>query len=164
MTINMKKVTVLGAVMAAALYAGQAQAANSVTAGASVEIAAPVSIVQDTALAFGNVGPSAASGTVTVSIAGAKSVTGGVSDLGGSPAAGAFTVTGASGATYSVTIPGTVSLTGPGTAMEVTLTDPGSGTLTGGTDTFNVGGTLAVGANQTAGSYSGTYTVSVNYQ
>jgi len=48
--------------------------------------------------------------------------------------------------------------------MIVTLTDPGSGTLTGGTDTFNVGGTLAVGANQTAGSYSGTYSVAVNYQ
>ncbi len=73
-------------------------------------------------------------------------------------------MTGASGATYSVTIPATVSLTGPGSAMTVTLTDPGAGTLTGGTDTFNVGGTLAVGASQTAGSYSGTYTVSVNYQ
>jgi len=164
MVINMKKVSVLGAVMAAALLSGQAQAANSVSAGASVEIAAPIAVTQDTALAFGNIGPSAAAGTVIVSLAGAQSVTGGVTALGGTVAAGAFTVTGASGATYSVTIPGTVSLTGPGTAMEVTLTDPGSGTLTGGTDTFNVGGSLAVGANQTAGSYSGTYTVSVNYQ
>lgn len=164
MTINMKKFSVLGVAMAAALFAGQAQAANSVTAGATVEIAAPVAITQTTALAFGNIGPSAAAGSVTVSLAGAKSVTGGVSDLGGSHAAGAFSVTGASGATYSVTIDGTVSLTGPGTAMTATLTNDGGGSLTGGTDTFNVGATLAVGANQTAGSYSGSYTVSVDYQ
>ncbi|MEQ9556453.1 MAG: DUF4402 domain-containing protein [Rhodospirillales bacterium] len=160
----MKNVTVLGAVMAAALYAGQAQAANSVTAGASVEIAAPVSLVQNVALAFGNVGPSGTAGTVTVSDAGVKGVTGGASNLGGSHAAGAFTVTGATGATYSITIPGTVSLTGAGSPMTVTLTEPAGGTLTGGTDTFNVGGTLAVGANQAAGSYSGSYTISVNYQ
>lgn len=164
MNITMKKVSVLGAVMAVALVAGQAQAANSVTAGASVEIAAPVSITQNTALAFGNVGPSALAGTVAVSLVGVKSVTGGVSDLGGTPAAGAFTVTGANGAIYTVTVPATVSLTGPGTAMTATLVHDGGGALTGGTDTFNVGGTLAVGASQTAGSYSGSYTVSVNYQ
>lgn len=162
---KMKKVTVLGAVMAAALYAGQAQAANSVSAGASVEIAAPIAVTQDTALAFGNVGPSASAGTVIISLAGAQSVTGGVTALGGTVAAGAFTVTGASAATYSVTVDGSVSLTGTGgSPMTATLTNDGGGTLTGGTDTFNVGGTLAVGANQGAGSYSGTYTVSVNYQ
>jgi hypothetical protein len=164
MTIYMKKVTVLGAVMAAALYAGQARAANSVSAGASVEIAAPISITQTTALAFGNIGPSVDAGTVTISLAGAQSVTGGVTALGGTVAAGAFSVTGASGATYSVTVPGTVSLTGPGTAMTATLTNDGGGSLTGGTDTFNIGGTLSIGASQAAGSYSGTYTVSVNYQ
>jgi hypothetical protein len=164
MTITMKKIGVLGAVMAAALLSGQAQAANSVSAGASVEIAAPIAITQDTALAFGNIGPSAASGTVTISTAGAKSVTGGVTDLGGSAAAGEFTVTGASGASYSVTVPASVSLTGPGTAMTATLTDDASGTLTGGSETFNVGATLSVGANQATGSYSGTYTVSVDYQ
>lgn len=163
MTINMKKVTVLGAVMAAALYAGQAQAANSVSAGATVEIAAPIAVTQDTALAFGNIGPSATAGTVTISLAGAQSVTGGVTALGGTVAAGEFTVTGASGATYSVTVDASVNLTGPGT-MTATLTNDGGGSLTGGTDTFNVGGTLAVGANQAAGSYTGTYSVAVNYQ
>ena len=163
MTINMKKVTVLGAVMAAALYAGQAQAANSVSAGATVEIAAPIAVTQDTALAFGNIGPSASAGTVTISLAGAQSVTGGVTALGGTVAAGEFTVTGASGATYSVTIDGSVTLSGPGT-MTATLTNDGGGSLTGGTDTFNVGGTLSVGANQAAGSYTGTYSVAVNYQ
>ena len=57
-----------------------------------------------------------------------------------------------------------MTLSGAGDDMTATLTNDGGGALTGGTDTFNVGGTLSVGANQAAGSYSGTYTVSVNYQ
>jgi hypothetical protein len=37
-------------------------------------------------------------------------------------------------------------------------------TSTGGPQAFFVGGTLSVGANQPAGVYTGTYTVSANYQ
>jgi len=37
-------------------------------------------------------------------------------------------------------------------------------TLTGGVGSFNVAGTLSVGANQAAGTYTGQYNVSVNYQ
>ena len=33
----------------------------------------------------------------------------------------------------------------------------------GGSDTFNVGATLNVGATQAAGTYSGTFDVTVNY-
>ena len=33
----------------------------------------------------------------------------------------------------------------------------------GGSDTFNVGATLNVGATQAAGTYSGTFAVTVNY-
>ncbi len=36
-------------------------------------------------------------------------------------------------------------------------------TLVGGSDTFNVGATLNVGATQAAGTYSGTFDVTVNY-
>ncbi len=36
-------------------------------------------------------------------------------------------------------------------------------TLVGGSDTFNVGATLNVGAAQVAGTYSGTFAVTVNY-
>ena len=42
-------------------------------------------------------------------------------------------------------------------------TPSGTGTLTLGTATVNVGATLNVAANQTAGSYTGTYPVTVNY-
>ncbi len=39
----------------------------------------------------------------------------------------------------------------------------GTPTLAGGSDTFNVGATLHVGATQAAGPYSGTFAVTVNY-
>lgn len=39
-----------------------------------------------------------------------------------------------------------------------------NGTLTSGADSFTVGGTLDVAANQAAGEYTGTFTVTVEYQ
>ena len=164
MVIKTNKFSVMGAAMAAMLVAGQAQAANSVDATASVEIAAPISITEDTQLSFGNIGPSASAGTVTITNAGARSVTGGVSELGGAFAAAEFTVTGASGANFNASIPTSASLTGPGDAMSVSLTNDAGTSISGGSVSFNVGGTLSVGANQAAGSYSGTYTITVNYQ
>jgi Mat/Ecp fimbriae major subunit len=49
--------------------------------------------------------------------------------------------------------------------MTLTL-DPGATTIaaTGATQTFYVGGTLAVGAAQAAGTYTGNYDVSAEYQ
>ncbi len=40
----------------------------------------------------------------------------------------------------------------------------GTPTLVAGSDTFNVGATLHVGATQAAGTYSGTFPVTVNYK
>ena len=165
MVIKTNKFSVMGAAVAAMLFAGQAQAANTVTTSASVEIAAPIAITQDAALAFGNLGPSGTSGTATVAPgASSVSVTGGVTELGGTVTSAAYTVTGASGADYSVSIPSDISLTSGGNSMTLTLSENSSGTLTGGTDTFSVGGSLAIGANQAAGSYAGTFGVTVNYQ
>ena len=39
----------------------------------------------------------------------------------------------------------------------------GTGTLTGGAETINVGATLNVGAAQVQAAYTGTYTVTVDY-
>jgi len=44
-----------------------------------------------------------------------------------------------------------------------TSTPSGTGTLTGGAETLNVGATLQVGIGQATGSYTGTYSVTVNY-
>lgn len=81
-----------------------------------------------------------------------------------------FTVKGESGSTFAVTLPANDVVTiGNGTnTMKVkdftsNLADAAAATLTGGTNTFNVGATLVVGANQTAGDYTGTFNVIVNY-
>ncbi len=51
-----------------------------------------------------------------------------------------------------------------GTGRKVASDDAGAcPTLVGGSDTFNVGATLNVGAAQASGTYSGTFAVTVNY-
>ena len=50
--------------------------------------------------------------------------------------------------------------------MTVTALDdstPGTLVLSAGVDSFTVGGTLNVGANQAEGAYVGTFNVTVNY-
>jgi len=90
----------------------------------------------------------------------------------------ALKVSGKRNATFAITLPanGTVTLTGPGTAMAVStftaavgstvLTSPLSSKLPDSASanlTFKVGGTLIVGANQTDGDYTGTFAVTVAY-
>jgi hypothetical protein len=71
--------------------------------------------------------------------------------------------------TYTITLPGTITLTGvPSGSMTVGtfVSNPsGTGALTAGAQTLTVGGTLNVGAGQAAGVYSNTtdMTVTVNY-
>jgi len=140
--------------------------AASATGNASATIVAPLSITEDVAMDFGSISPDGTSATtVTITPAGAVSSPDGAGIAGGAPAAGQFTVTGFGTLTYAVSYTGG-NLTGPGANMAVSgFTDSigGAGALAGGTETFTVGADLAVGINQTAGAYSGTYTVTVNY-
>jgi hypothetical protein len=89
-----------------------------------------------------------------------------VTDGTNSPTSGVFTVTGAAGIGFSITLPATATITSGVNTMTVnafTSTPSGTGTLVAGTATVNVGATLNVAANQVAGSYTGTYPVTVNY-
>ena len=86
--------------------------------------------------------------------------------LGGTPAASSFDVTGEPGQVYSITLPSSATLTSGANTMTVDTFTHDSGatpSLVAGSDTFNVGATLNVGAAQAAGSYSGTFAVTVNY-
>lgn len=163
----MKKI-VIAAVAAAIAVPAAAAPGDSATANgtATAEIVAPIAIVHDTgaALDFGLIVPGTAAGTVVVDAAG-NGTDGGDATLlpGSTTAADSFTVTGVADATYSI-VTGTGSLTGPGTAMAFsTAPSAPTGTLTGGTDSFTVGGTLTVGANQAGGTYTGSYTATVAY-
>jgi hypothetical protein len=158
-----KKIALLG-VAAAAMVSTGANAAT-VTATAKVEILAPVTLTQTAGLDFGVVAGSAAGGKVTLTPASdVRACTGGLVCVGAAQR-GAFSVVGASGYTLAVTVAPTTTLTGAGAPMGVTLTSSAATVLaTGLAQTFNVGGVLTVGAAQTAGTYTGTYSVSADYQ
>ena len=169
----------LGWLLAAGLVSGQAMAQSTATASAtaSATILRPITITKATDMNFGNVVPSSAAGTVVLLPDGTRSSTAGSTFIPSNPGtvtAAAFTIEGEGAATYSVTLPSSVSLAGNGTAMTVaTFTSTpgavaGDGVLSGsagtaGTQTLLVGGTLAVGASQGAGSYSGRFDVTVAY-
>lgn len=164
----MKKLNIV-AILAVALTfaaAGRASAATE-SADALATIVAAIAITKDDDLDFGQIVPSVDPGTVVMATDGTRSVTGGVT-LGNAGSAGPalFTVTGASSATYAITLPTSESLTGPGDPMtlDTFTSDPaGTGLLTGGTQTLKVGGTLHVGANQAIGDYSTSFDVTVAY-
>ena len=75
-------------------------------------------------------------------------------------------MTGEGANTYSITLPSSATLTSGGDTMTIDTFNHDAGgtpTLSGGSDTFNVGATLNVGATQAGGTYSGTFSVTVNY-
>jgi spore coat protein U-like protein len=155
--------------------AGSAMAASATaTATSTSTVVAPIAIAKAADLAFGSFAASATAGTVTVSPNGARTFTGGVAAAGGTPTAAKFNVTGEAGLTYAITLGGTAQLTSGAntmaftsisdvTASAITSTNVSSGTLTGGAQSIYVGGVLAVGAAQVAGTYSGTVTATVDY-
>jgi hypothetical protein len=124
---------------------------------------------------FGNIAVNNTAGTVVLPAAAGvpvRTVTGGCTlpATAGTVSAASFTVTGTTGYTYSITLPASASLTGPGPAMtaDTFVSSPtvaAGGVLTGGTQTLYVGATLNVGASQTAGTYTtpAPFTVTVNY-
>lgn len=147
---------------------------QSVSASATVSatVIAPLAIAKVTDLDFGNIAVGSALGTVVITPAGARSVTGSCQLSATNPGnvtSAAFAVTGQGTYTYGITLPSTAtSIVGAGLAMSVDtyISNPGStGTLTSGAQTINVGGTLHVAGNQTAGLYNlaSGLTISVFY-
>jgi hypothetical protein len=158
--------------LGATTIGGSAAAANNDSANASGTVVAPIAIAKATDLAFGSFIAGTAVGTVSVNTDGARTVGGDVVAAGGVPTAAVFNITGAANATYTIAYDAGVTLTGPGTAMALTQVSdltgagasaPGTGTLAPAAASLYIGGTLAVGANQLAGAYSGSLTATVNY-
>lgn len=164
-----------------ALAVGTAQAATA-TGNASATLLTPMSVAQTTAMQFGDLVDNAGTGgTVILSTAGTASVTGSVvtTTTGATPAAAVFSVTGDANKAYNFSVPTTITLTSGANTMtvgsllasvdgaadqSVNATTPATGNTGTGTSTVVIGGTLTVAASQAAGSYAGTYTVSVDYQ
>lgn len=159
-----KKIALLGAAVAAMASTG-ANAATQ-TATAEVDIIAAVTLAQDNGIDLGVIASSAAAGTVTLPTGSDTRVCSAAVTCVGTAQRAQFTVSNAtSGYNVAITVPASTSLTGAGAPMNLTLVPSITGfTSTGAPVVFRVGGTLSVGANQVAGTYTGTYSVSADYQ
>lgn len=158
-----------------ALAAAQAQAATG-TGNMSAIILTPIAVTAPTDLHFGSMTESGAGGTMVMDTANTRTAGGAVTAVTGAglEASGVLSITGATGISIDLSMtagPFTVS-DGGGNTMAVNTfnleTNAGGSaqtiSLTASPDTFPVGATLVVGAGQTPGTYTGTYSVTANYQ
>ena len=150
----------------ALLLAGPAAfSSDTASASASADILTPISLAKVTDLVFGSISPTGTPGTLVLSAAGVRTPTN-VTTASGTFGTASFTATGTGSQTFTIT-PDTSITIDDGAAHTMTVdtftTSAGAGTLSLGTQTFNVGATLHVGANQFAAHYTGTFSVTVAY-
>jgi spore coat protein U-like protein len=163
-------------VMACGIQSVKAQTqTGSATANATATIVQAISITNLTDLRFGKiVADPTAAGEVAIQTDGTRTIAAGnvalVNIQGNDHQAASFKTSGLPGATYYLVLPdnGSVELTGPSGSTPMTIegfVHSATKTLDDATgeETFNVGGTLKVGANQAPGQYTGTFTVTAAY-
>jgi spore coat protein U-like protein len=157
--------------LAAMLVTTTAQAANQVSTG-RVRTVRPIVINLTRDLDFGSLIIATTAGRATVNPrTDVRTRTGGVTLApGGTPGAARFVVSGTPSRPVQVTLGTRPTLTRSGgtetmTMTAMTMNGGINRTLTAaGTLDLRVGGTLAVAANQVAGVYAGTFTVTVDYR
>lgn len=174
----MKTIVRLGTVMAALMGSLSSLMAADPVASASidVELMAPLSLEKSVDMQFGRVSMSGdGEGVLVLGVDGSVQVTNVLSSSGGAtPTAAVFTVNGTNAANYTVLLPSsTVALTRVGSTetlnvsgFTVKLASKEVGTLIGtigADDSFAVGATLTIPQTQQAGSYQGTFPVSISY-
>lgn len=146
---------------------------------AEVGVLTPLSFIQTEELHFGRIFASNAAGTVIVAPDGTRTRTGGVTLIGNDQQAAEFAGMGSFNQRVQISLgSNSIFLTGPGTRMRAHTFVIGStptavltttprvfriATPSGGF-AFPVGATLDVNANQTPGTYRGTWTITLNYQ
>lgn len=162
--MNNKLLVIVGATITSASIFSTAVFAASVGGTGKANVIAPMTIVKVQDLDFGDITENGSGGTVTLDEdTGNRTFTGGATvSTGGTDQFGQYTLGGVMNKTYSINIPAT-TLTGPGTAMGVVFTNNATLTLPAATETIEVGGTVTLGSSQTAGAYSGAYTITVDY-
>lgn len=163
----MKKIILASAIAlisATPAFAASGNTSNA-TGSATATIVEPIVLTHTSgaALGFGTF-TTGTGGSVTVSSAGVGSVGGDVAFVPGSTnSADAFTVTGDAGRTFSITTGGGDVTDGTNNIPFTTSASAASGTLTAGTASFTVGGTLTLAGTEPAGAYAGTYSATVTY-
>ena len=138
---------------------------------ASATVFRPISITAPTNLSFGAlIRPNSGSGTISLDPATGDAMLTGIAAIGAAPVRARFVVNGEGGQSFSVSVPDTVEMSGPGGDLIATLHSDAGGaqTLDGspggpGTAAFHVGGDLTVPAATITGLYSGIFQVTVQY-
>lgn len=167
--------TIAASMTGATLWSPARAADTDVTVNAV--IVRPNSLVKTDDLDFGTMLSGATGGTISINaVTGARTATGGVTPVGNDGQRAIFQGT---GGVLLINVSGSNSVTlarvgGGAPTMTATLVraarNGGGGiALIGGTllpsgvQTYYIGGTLTVPANQPAGDYNGTFTLTVNY-
>ncbi|TPG56491.1 DUF4402 domain-containing protein [Sphingomonas glacialis] len=159
-----KRLGAFGAVLT--LLAVSPSYASTGNGDASVKILRAITVTKSADLYFGKILPSASAATVAVAESGARTCGAGLGCY-DTASSGAFHVVGTNGEVVSVSLDSTTATLSDGASHAMTVdlgTSTSSLTLAGGAGDFSVAGTLNVGANQVDGTYTGQYSVSVNYQ
>ena len=166
---------IVASIIVIAATISSANAQSTATASASATIVTPISIVKNVDMNFGNIAVTNSGGTVVLAPAGSRTATGGVTlpVVAGTVSAAAFTVSGQSAYTYDITLPsGNIVLASGANSMNINTFTASIGLTAGalstgstGSQSFSVGATIAVSANQAAGSYTTAtpFNVTVNY-
>ena len=163
--------------VALATLAGPARAADQ-QGSANVAVVRPNTLIKTNDLDFGTLISGATGGTATVDpVTGARTTSGGVTPVGAGEQRAIFQGTGGllllfvsgsnsvtltragGGGSMTATLTRAVTTSGGG----ITLLGPSATLFPSGVQTYYVGGTLTVPANQPPGDYSGTFTLTVNY-
>lgn len=173
---------VLGTIIVVGFFTNTAtaQTVKTATATAGAKLIKPMTIGKTNEMYFGTINVlTGVAGTVKLSPEGVTTFAG-VEDgvVGGKATGAAYTVTGTKNSTYALTLPsnGAVTVTEGGSAGGVMSINnftakfenaAAAGTASKlnetGQDTFKVGATLVVNADQATGVYSGSFDVSVDY-
>lgn len=155
------------------LAAGLSQAATgnsnnsaSATANVTANVVAPITLTKNSDLSFGDFTSDKAACTVAVGANDAQTITGNCASLGsGTVSAASFAVGGSGNRSFTTNVSATSPnlSDGAGHTMALTLQNSAPTHLTNGAALIDVYGSLAVAANQAAGSYADTVTVTVSY-
>ena len=140
-------------------------------ANGSAIVLKPLSLIKKKNMDFGTLITSAAAGTATIDpVSGAVTTAGGVTPVGNATSAAIFLGAGSRNAPYQIRLPNKpTTLTRVGGTETMTVTN---WTLDGPTNRkiganeafqFGIGAQLSVAANQAAGTYVGTFDVTVHY-
>ncbi len=156
-------------IQASSLLGGTA----TVTLPITLTLWRPLSVSQTTAMTFGGIEARGGNSVVTLlpqnGTRTVQSGQSGVNLIASKPgAAGVFSITGNPNTAVTITLPSTATLTGPGAAMTVnnfTRTPAGDNSTlnSSGTMTLRVGASLNINTAQAAGTYNGTYNITVSY-